>query len=70
VKFRFGPVKEVWSPSNAKVVRLPAAQDRSVRAVSRHAHGGGFPDGVEAVAGDMTDVADVARVLDGVDRAF
>lgn len=52
------------------VVEQLVAGGRRVRAVARDPDGAALPDGVEVVAGDLSDPATVAPHLDAVDAVF
>lgn len=52
------------------VVRELAAAGQPVRALTRHPERAGFPGGVEAVRGDLTDPQSLDAALDGVRRVF
>jgi uncharacterized protein YbjT (DUF2867 family) len=52
------------------VVEQLAAEDQPVRAVARDPQRAGLPDGVEVVAGDLSDAVGLAPHLHGVDAVF
>lgn len=52
------------------VVRELAAAGQPVRALTRHPERAGFPGGVAAVRGDLTDPQSLDAALDGVRRVF
>jgi uncharacterized protein YbjT (DUF2867 family) len=53
-----------------QVVEQLVAADQPVRAVARDPDHAGLPDGVELVAGDLSDAIGLARHLNGVDAVF
>jgi uncharacterized protein YbjT (DUF2867 family) len=53
-----------------QVVEQLVAADQPVRAVARDPDQGGLPDGVELVAGDLSDAIGLAPQLHGVDGVF
>ena len=53
-----------------QVVEQLAAADQAVRAVARDPDQAGLPDGVELVAGDLSDAVGLAPHLNGVDAVF
>jgi len=52
------------------IIERLADEGRAVRALSRRPEQGQWPAGVEAVAGDLADVASVRPALDGVEAVF
>ncbi len=54
----------------SEVIRLLVGQGQPVRGVTQQPDPTGPPDGVETFCGDMSAPADVARALEGVQRAF
>jgi uncharacterized protein YbjT (DUF2867 family) len=53
-----------------QVVEQLVAEDQPVRAVARDPDSSGLPDGVEVVAGDLSDAVGLAPNLHGVDAVF
>jgi len=53
-----------------QVVEQLVAEGQPVRALARDPHGAALPDGVEVVAGDLSDAVGLAPHLDGVDAVF